>query len=318
MTTTHREPAGPPATEPTSAVAPAIEARGLSKHYGSQAAIEGVDLTVAPGEVLGFIGPNGAGKSTFLRLVAGLTRPTSGSISVLGQDPAVRVPDGIAVVVEHLRLVPTLSARRNLRLLAAVRGIADDDDIDAALRAVGLEPESRKRAGAFSLGMRQRLAIAQAIMERPRLLLLDEPTNGLDPEAIIALRDLIRRQADGGTAVVLASHLLTEVERVCDRVVLVSRGTVRRDLDLRATVGLLVRVSGGEQHAGGLRAWADATGVPVEPIVGGRWWAIRDPRPPAELLAAVVTAGVPVEEARPGAAALEEEFLHILDGRPAL
>jgi ABC-2 type transport system ATP-binding protein len=166
--------------------------------------------------------------------------------------------------------------------------------------------------------MRQRLLLAQALMERPQVLLLDEPTNGLDPEAIIALRELLRRLADeDGVAVVLASHLLTEVERVCDRVLLVTRGTVRRSLNLRDMCGLLLRVDPPEMTRS-VEAHAHEHGTQIEALSDAGEVLLRDPRPVPVVLRELLEAGVPVVEARPARASLEAEFLRVLDGGAAL
>ena len=295
-----------------------VVARGLGRRYGQQWALRDVDLDLAGGEILGFIGPNGAGKSTFLKLLAGLTRASAGHVEVLGSDPARRVSDDLGLVAEHMGLVPNLSARRNLQLIAAIRRRASDDDIDRTLTLVGLDPRNRKAVRGFSLGMRQRLLVAQALMERPRLLLLDEPTNGLDPEAIVALRELLRRLADeDGVTIVLASHLLTEVERVCDRVLLVARGEIRRRLDLRDMQGLLLRVEPAEAIAQ-LERHAAARGIVLERLDETSEVLLRDPRPIPQVLHELLDAGVPIVEARPARASLEAEFLRILDGGAAL
>jgi ABC-2 type transport system ATP-binding protein len=277
-----------------------------------------VDLELRRGEILGFIGPNGAGKSTFLKLLAGLTCPSAGVARVLGCDPSRHVPEELGLVAEHMGLVPNLSARRNLKLIAGIRRRATEEDIDRTLERVGLDPSSRKAVRGFSLGMRQRLLLAQALMERPRLLLLDEPTNGLDPEAIVALRGLLRRLADEeGVTIVLASHLLTEVERVCDRVLLVARGEVRRALDLRELQGVLLRVDP-PAAVELVEGHARARGVKVERLDETGEVLLRDARPVPVVLRELLEAGAPVVEARPARASLEAEFLRILDGGAAL
>jgi ABC-2 type transport system ATP-binding protein len=302
-------------TTPANAV---VVARGLGRRYGRQWALRDVDLDLTEGEILGFIGPNGAGKSTFLKLLAGLTLPTAGHVEVLGSDPARHVSDDLGLVAEHMGLVPNLSARRNLQLIAAIRRRADDDDISRTLEIVGLDPLSRKPVHGFSLGMRQRLLVAQALMERPRLLLLDEPTNGLDPEAIVALRELLRRLADeDNVTIVLASHLLTEVERVCDRVLLVARGEIRRRLDLRDMRGLLLRIEPAEAIAQ-LERHAAERGIALERLDETSEVLLRDPRPVPQVLHELLDAGLPIVEARPARASLEAEFLRILDGGAAL
>jgi len=195
--------------------------------------LHNINLTLDRGEVFGLIGPNGAGKTTLIRIMCGLVRPTRGSVKVLGTELTgkdARLPTGIGVVVENPSFIPDLTGRENLRLLASIRGIIGDSEIDATLRLVGLDPNNKIPAGKYSLGMRQRLGLAQAIMEKPKLLLLDEPTNGLDPKGIIELRNLIRHIAEQGTAVFLASHLLYEVEQVCDKIAIIQKGRILREM----------------------------------------------------------------------------------------
>jgi ABC-2 type transport system ATP-binding protein len=206
-----------------------ISARGLVKRYGEIVAVDHVDLTVEAGDVFGYLGPNGAGKTTSLRMMLGLIRPTEGSVSLFGRDPLVdgaRALDGVAGFVEAPRFYPYLSGRTNLRLLA------DYDDGDSAsrieemLELVDLRDRAKDRVGGYSHGMRQRLGIAAALIRDPRLLLLDEPTTGLDPAGMRDMRDLVRRLAGEGITVLLSSHLLGEVEELCNRVAIVRNGAI--------------------------------------------------------------------------------------------
>jgi len=216
-----------------SAVAPAagpppLEVRGLVKRYGELTAVGGVDLTVRTGDVYGYLGPNGAGKTTSLRMMLGLIRPTEGTVRVFGRDPmvSVRALEGVAGFVEAPTFYPYLSARRNLEMLAAYDGGGAPDRIDQALDTVELAHRQRDRVGGYSHGMRQRLGIAAALLRDPKLLLLDEPATGLDPAGMRDMRLLIRRLAEGGMTVLLSSHLLNEVEDVCNRVAIVRQGRI--------------------------------------------------------------------------------------------
>jgi ABC-2 type transport system ATP-binding protein len=205
-----------------------IEVRGLVKRYGELTAVGGVDLTVRTGDVYGYLGPNGAGKTTSLRMMLGLIRPTAGSVRLFGRDPMqnVRALEGVAGFVEAPTFYPYLSARKNLEMLAAYDGGGAGERIDEALDTVELTGRQRDRVGGFSHGMRQRLGIAAALLRDPKLLLLDEPATGLDPAGMRDMRLLIRRLADQGMTVLLSSHLLTEVEDVCNRVAIVRQGRI--------------------------------------------------------------------------------------------
>src|SRR3954470_6811959 len=205
-----------------------VELRGLVKRYGELVAVDRVDLTVEAGDVYGYLGPNGAGKTTSLRMMLGLIRPTEGSVRLFGKDPmlSVRALDGVAGFVEAPRFYPYLTGRRNLELLASFDGHGARGRIDAALDTVELADRAKDKVGGYSHGMRQRLGIAGALLREPRLLLLDEPATGLDPAGMRDMRRLIRRLADGGMTVLLSSHLMPEVEELCNRVAIVRNGRV--------------------------------------------------------------------------------------------
>src|SRR5438876_11511726 len=206
-----------------------VEARGLVKRYGEIVAVDHVDLTVEPGDVFGYLGPNGAGKTTSLRMMLGLIRPTEGAVELFGRDPledGARALDGVAGFVEGPRFYPYLSGRKNLRLLADLDGGIPPSRIDEVLDVVDLRERAKDRVGGYSHGMRQRLGIAAALLRDPRLLLLDEPTTGLDPAGMRDMRLLVKRLAGEGITVLLSSHLMSEVEELCDRVAIVSRGRV--------------------------------------------------------------------------------------------
>src|SRR3954454_22883184 len=203
-----------------------IEVRGLVKRYGEITAVDGVDLTVREGDVYGYLGPNGAGKTTSLRMMLGLIRPSAGTVKLFGRDPldGVAALDGVAGFVEAPRFYPYLTGRRNLDLLAALDGHEASARIDEVLATVELTGRAGDRVGGYSHGMRQRLGSAAALLRAPRLMLLDEPPSGLDPAGMRDMRALIRRLADGGMTVVLSSHLLAEVEELCNRVAIVRSG----------------------------------------------------------------------------------------------
>src|SRR3954452_18149352 len=205
-----------------------VELRGLFKRYGELVAVNGVDLTVEPGDVYGYLGPNGAGKTTSLRMMLGLIRPTAGSVRLFGSDPlqTVRALDGVAGFVEAPRFYPYLTGRRNLELLASFDGHGARGRIDEALATVELTGRAAYKVGGYSPASRRRLGTAGALLREPRLLLLDEPPTGLDPAGMRDMRRLIRTLADGGMTVLLSSHLMPEVEELCNRVAIVRAGAI--------------------------------------------------------------------------------------------
>lgn len=214
-----------------------IELRDVTVRYGSTVAVEGVSFVAPSGAVTGLIGPNGAGKSTTLRLIAGLERPTSGTVTIDGAPYSALPNPGtvIGVLLDAEWVSPSRSARAHLRWLAAAMGLPDDR-VDAALELVGLHEVAEQTVGSYSLGMRQRLAIAGAVLGDPRTVVFDEPVNGLDPEAIAWIRGTLRRLADDGRTVLLSSHLLAELEQTADRVVALRGGVVVADAPLRELV----------------------------------------------------------------------------------
>jgi ABC-2 type transport system ATP-binding protein len=205
----------------------AIRTRQLTKTYGPRNAVNGMNLEVPMGVVAGFVGPNGAGKTTTIRMLLALIKPTSGSVEVLGvpsSDPSSYLPH-VGAMIEGPAFYPTMSARRNLEILTALGGI-DKGRIDPLLKQVGLEGRERDAVKTYSLGMRQRLGIAAALLPNPSLLILDEPTNGLDPAGIQEIRQLIRQLRDQGVTILISSHLLAEVEQIADWIILLNHGEV--------------------------------------------------------------------------------------------
>lgn len=214
-----------------------IEAVGLTKTYGETAAVDDVSFTIRPGIVTGFLGPNGAGKSTTMRLIVGLDRPTSGSVTVNGRDyrsnPAPL--HEVGALLEAKAVHTSRSAYNHLKVLAATHGISDKR-VNEVLDLVGLADVGRKRAGAFSLGMGQRLGIASALLGDPGVVLLDEPINGLDPEGIRWVRALLRSLAAEGRTVFVSSHLMSEMALTADHVVVVGRGRVLADVPMQQLI----------------------------------------------------------------------------------
>jgi ABC-2 type transport system ATP-binding protein len=296
-----------------------IEARGLVKRYGHVTAVDDVDLTVDRGDVYGFLGPNGAGKTTTLRMLLGLIRPDEGVAKLFGRDPLVdgaRALDGVAGFVEAPRFYPYLSGRRNLELVAALDGGDATSRIDSALDTVELADRAGDKVGGYSHGMRQRLGIAGALIRDPMLLLLDEPTTGLDPAGMRDMRVLVRRLAEQGITVLLSSHIMDEVEELCDRLAIVRSGRViyegRLDELLHST---------GQRYR--LRTTDDARAIEIathQPGVGdvrqeddGLSLA-ADEDAAAGLSIALVESGLGIRALVPAAASLEELFFRLTEG----
>ncbi|MGA7704430.1 MAG: ABC transporter ATP-binding protein [Solirubrobacteraceae bacterium] len=209
---------------------PAVETIGLTKRFGSRAAIDSVDLQVPRGSAFGFLGPNGAGKTTMIRMLLGLTHASAGTMSVLGHPVPAERSEALArvgAIVEEPRFHPQLTGRENLRIVAAARGPETHERIVPALRRVGLSERADERVKKYSLGMRQRLGVARCLLADPLLLILDEPTNGLDPGGIQEFREMIRAMVEQeGRTVFISSHLLDEVEKICDHAAIVDRGKI--------------------------------------------------------------------------------------------
>jgi ABC-2 type transport system ATP-binding protein len=204
---------------------PVIEVRGLTKRFGPVLAVDRLSFAVEPGEVVGFLGPNGAGKTTTLRMLLGLVRPDAGTATINGRAyPDLPEPlHQVGAVLEASSFHPGRTARNHLRV-QALAGEADPSRIDDVLELTGLTEAADRRVGGFSLGMRQRLGLATALLTDPQLLILDEPANGLDPEGVRWLRDLLRGMAAEGATVLVSSHILAEVAHTVDSVVILDRG----------------------------------------------------------------------------------------------
>ncbi len=209
-------------------MASALHAERLRFVYGDRVAVDGVSFAIAPGEVLGLLGPNGAGKSTTIKLLIGLLRPQAGSIEILGMampQQRTAIQSRIGVVFEEKNLYPTLSGRENLAFFARLFGL-HDVDLDHLLERVGLATRGRDRVSDYSKGMRQRLTVARALLNRPDVLFLDEPTDGLDPVSARSIRTLIREEADRGVAVLLTTHDMYEADELSDRVAFIDEGRI--------------------------------------------------------------------------------------------
>ncbi len=297
---------------------PPVEVRGLVKRYGELAAVAGVDLTVNAGDVYGYLGPNGAGKTTCLRMMLGLIRPTEGTVRLFGRDPleSVHALDGVAGFVEAPTFYPYLNGRRNLELLAAFDGDDARERVDEALETVELADRAKDRVGGYSHGMRQRLGIAAALLRDPKLLVLDEPATGLDPAGMRDMRLLIRRLADQGITVLLSSHLLAEVEELCNRVAIVRSGKIVYEgaiADLKRSAGASYRLSTTDDERA-LAVCRAQPGVEDVRVVHGRLAFTADDRVVAELSQALVEAGALIRMLAPEHVTLEDLFFSLTEG----
>ncbi|SFR58511.1 ABC transporter ATP-binding protein [Microbacterium azadirachtae] len=214
-----------------------ITAEGLSKRYGPKTAVDDVSFTVRPGTVTGFLGPNGAGKSTTMRMIVGLDRPSTGRVTVNGQEyRGLRAPlTEVGVLLDAKAVHTGRTARNHLRAMAATHGIPASR-VDEVIEITGIGSVARKRAGGFSLGMGQRLGIAAALLGDPHTLILDEPVNGLDPEGVLWVRNFVRHAASEGRTVLLSSHLMSEMAQTADHIIVLGRGRVLADAPLSQLV----------------------------------------------------------------------------------
>jgi ABC-2 type transport system ATP-binding protein len=300
---------------PTPASAPAIEVEHLRKRYGKVAAVDDLSFTVRAGAVTGFLGPNGAGKTTTLRILLGLARPTAGTATIFGQqfktlaDPVRTVGAALEISGFH----PGRSGRNHLRSLAMLAGLPDTR-VEEVLKLVELTDAADRRAGKYSMGMRQRLALAATLLGDPQLLVLDEPANGLDPQGIRWLRDFLRSLAAEGRTVLISSHVLAEVAQTVDEVIVIHRGRLVDEGSVDRLAGpqrISVRSPRSEELAaavergGGRVSRSDDGGLLVSGLDA------------AQIGEIAYSAGLPLHELAPQAASLEEVFLRLTSDEPA-
>jgi ABC-2 type transport system ATP-binding protein len=302
----------------------AIELRGVTKAFGDVTAVRDLDLTVESGEVYGFLGPNGAGKSTTIDMLLDLVRPTAGTVRVLGADvgsEGVDVRRRTGVLPDGFAVYDRLSGRKHVAF--AVESKDAPDDPDALLDRVGLADDADRPAGDYSKGMRQRLALAMALVGEPDLLILDEPSSGLDPAGAKEMREIVRAEADRGATVFFSSHLLEQVEAVCDRVGILRDGELVAEDSIE---GLRAAV-GGEETLAVSAAGADADAVDAVRALAGVSSVTRDgddlvvncaSDAKTDVIAALEDAGVTVSDFRTREASLEDLFLAYTEGAAAV
>lgn len=295
----------------------ALVTEGLTRRFGARTAVNGLSLRVLEGDVYGFLGPNGAGKTTAIRCILGLIGKDAGSVRIFGEADPVAARRHVGAMVETPAFHTWMSGRDNLRRAAAFAGQGDAADIDRALSLVGLAARAAEPVRAYSLGMRQRLGIARALVGRPRLLILDEPTNGLDPRGMKEVRDVLAHLArTEKLTIFISSHLLAEIEALCDRVGIVQDGTMVAEGTVRELVagkGAVAEVDIGAPDATALGA---ALGrIPGARVVGdgedGRVRVALDGTTVPALARALLGAGVELEALVPVQRSLEDLFLAI-------
>jgi ABC-2 type transport system ATP-binding protein len=286
-----------------------IEVEHLTKRFRSATAVDDLSFSVPRGRITGFLGPNGAGKTTTLRVLLGLALPTSGRASVAGKRyRELEAPlKTVGAVLEASNYHPARTGRNHLRVLAAAAGIANAH-VDQVLAAVELSDAARRRVGGYSLGMRQRLSVAAALLGEPELLVLDEPANGLDPEGIRWLRNFLRSFADGGGTVFVSSHVLAEVSQLADEVVIIHRGKL---VAHQPVVELIAQAAGATRvrspRAAALLERLRAAGIDAE--ADGERLAVN--APPERVGDLAAEAGIPLHELVADTGSLEEAFLEL-------
>ena len=304
---------------------PIIDVRGLRKDFrNGVAAIDGLDIQISSGgRVHGFLGPNGAGKTTTIRCLLGLIRPTAGEVKLFGTDISTDLPaimSRVGALVETPKFFPNFSGRKNLQMLANVVGISGTA-IDQSLETVGLSERSKDKFGNYSLGMKQRLAIAATLLKDPELVVLDEPANGLDPAGIVEIRQLIRRLGETGRTVFVSSHQLGEVQQTCDEVMIISKGRLIRQGPVEEMVSLGIsntQIVTVRDVASAINV-LNTAGFAVQPVPEPETLHVQiEPTRAEEITRVLASQNIFLKGMRPAQASLESVFLDLTEGQGQL
>lgn len=301
-----------------------LDVRGLHKRFGRFEALKGIDLQVEAGEIFGFLGANGAGKTTFTKCVTGFLRPSAGAIHIAGVDAVrhrARALQSVGIVPDEYELYDDLTGYANMEYFASLYGFRGQDRIRRirkVLKTVGMEEKARKKAKAFSHGMKQRICIAQALLHDPKIIILDEPTNGLDPRGAYELRELMKSLAADGTAIFLNSHIMSEVEQVCDRIAIVREGSI---IAVGTPNELKGQVVGGQTTKVRLQSVSAAMVAAAKKVATVRKSGAKqlevdgDDDAVSNVIAALVAQGGRIVAAVPDGSGLEDTFLAMTEDR---
>ncbi|HLJ69307.1 MAG TPA: ABC transporter ATP-binding protein [Chloroflexota bacterium] len=292
----------------------AIETTDLTKHYGAIVAVDHLNLSVNRGEIFGFLGPNGSGKSTTMRMLLGLARPTAGRAQVFGLDVHTHLPEILrrtGALIENPTFYPFLSGRENLRVMGDLTG-TPDSRVEVVLGLVDMQADADRPFSSYSLGMKQRIGVAGTLLTEPELLILDEPGNGLDPAGIVEMRTLMQQLRTAGHTVFVSSHVLHEIEQVCDRIAILNHGKVVAQGSVQELLGATdrveIQVTPLEEAAAVLRALPWVSGVAVE---GGALLVTVPIERSADLTRALGEHGMYPSVIRPRQESLERYFLEL-------
>ncbi|MFY0652331.1 MAG: ATP-binding cassette domain-containing protein [Cyclobacteriaceae bacterium] len=291
-----------------------LKTNDLSKFYGSLGAVQSLDLSVEEGQVFGLLGPNGSGKTTTLGMILGVIRPSSGSFEWYGATPGSNSRKKIGAILEKPSFYPYMSAKSNLKIVAKIKEV-DEQRIEQVLREVGLGDRMGDRFETYSLGMKQRLAIASALLADPPVLILDEPTNGLDPQGIVEIREIIQKIAQSGKTIILASHLLDEVQKVCTHFAVLNKGKKLFQGSVEEAVSGQTVVEVGASNLESLKTVLEGmAGVRNFTLNGSHYRLDVEPEVTVEYISkTLLDNGITPTHLNKSEGSLEQEFMKILD-----